>query len=192
MGKIETVTLLICDLEFRNQFKSWGFPAGKKSDIIEPPQNVEYSEIDYVRGLIDGDGSLGVTGTGIPYLSFITKSEKIKNYYIQYLASVTGKLKINNRNKRDSAYNICIYREDAQKLINILYYNNCLCIERKKKKAIEALKWSRPKNSRLVNKIMWNIKQDEYIQTHTITESMEFLKRTQKSIQSRLDRLSKY
>lgn len=143
-GENDFIKLSIYDLDFRNKMKSYGFPVGKKDDLIEPPKNVEYSINDYVRGLIDGDGSLGLTNKDIPFVSFITKSEKMKDFYIQYLFSITGKLKTSSRNKRDNAFNIAIYKEDAQKFVKQVYYKDSLTLKRKEEKAKNILSWVRP------------------------------------------------
>ncbi len=143
-GYGEFIKLSIYDRSFRDSIKSYGFPIGKKDEIIEPPKNIEFSENDYVRGLIDGDGSLGITGSGIPFVSFVTKSEKMKDFYIDFLEKKTGKRKIINRNKRDNVYNIMMNKEDSQTITKELYYNNCVCLERKKTKAAEVLSWVRP------------------------------------------------
>lgn len=49
-----------------------GMTYGKKSDIITIPI-ISFSEIDYWRGMIDGDGSLG----------FTKEDEYIKNHSIE-------------------------------------------------------------------------------------------------------------
>lgn len=137
-----TVSLKIYDLGFRNYIKNQGFPVGKKDKIIEPPKS--FIKEDYIRGLIDGDGSLGLTQNNYPFLSLTTKSEKIKDFYINYIFENTGKLKNLNRNKRDNIYNICVYKEDAQILTKKIYYDNCLCLNRKLEKSKEVLFWIRP------------------------------------------------
>lgn len=82
--------------------------------------------------------------------------------------------------------------EDAQKVCKNLYYNNCLCINRKLEKVEEILKWNRPKDMRKVNKRKkWDDEQDNFIMNHTIEESMEKLDRTKSSIKTRLYRLRK-
>jgi len=147
-GYGEFVKLGIYDINFRNKIKSFGFPVGKKDEIIEPPICESYYKIDYIRGLIDGDGSLGLTGNGFPFLSLITKSDKIKDFYIDFIFEVTGKRKVLNRNKRGNAYNIGVYKEDAQKIVEIMYYDECICLKRKMNKSKEVLSWVRPPNMR--------------------------------------------
>lgn len=137
------ISIRYCGLSFRDKIKSFGFPVGEKSSIIEPP-NKSFNEVDYVRGLIDGDGSLGITSKNIPFVSFVTASEKLKDFYIDFLFRVTNKKKNINRNKRDNIYNIMITKEDAQKVVSILYYNDCNAMKRKKEKAIQVVDWVRP------------------------------------------------
>jgi len=145
-GYGEFIKLSVYDKNFRDKIKSYGFPVGEKSDIIEPPISTSFEENDYIRGMIDGDGSLGLTGNGFPFISIITKSEKWKEFYIDYLFRKTGKRKNINRNKRDSAFNIMMNKEDAQTIIKELYYKDCICLDRKREKAKEVLSWIRPLN----------------------------------------------
>ena len=87
--------------------------------------------------MIDADGSLGFRKNGnhiVPYISLITTSDYIKTEYIKLIKDVAGYEVICNRNKRDNAYNIVIQSEHAQKLINYLYYNGCLSLDRKNKR----------------------------------------------------------
>lgn len=101
-------------------------------------------ESDYWRGIIDGDGSLGFTKNGIPYISLVTCSEILSNQYIIFLEQIIGYKKITTKNKRDSAYNIMVTNENAQKVIKRLYYKDCLSINRKYNMAIDIINWIRP------------------------------------------------
>lgn len=185
----KSTTLKVYDKKFRDNLVELGMLYGKKSDIVGVP-NVDFSEVDYYRGIIDGDGSLGLTGNGFPFLTLVTASDSLKNNYLNFLETITGKKKEMSRNKRDNIYNICIYKEDAQKVVAILYYDNCIGLERKKQKAVEVLSWRRPKGMRKVpNKRKWTKEEDEYILSHTLTESVEQLGRGTSSIKTRLWRL---
>lgn len=143
-GLLESISLSIYDFNFREKLKKLGFPLERKDELIKPPIKESFSEIDYVRGIIDGDGSLGITSNGFPFLSLVTKSDFIKDYYLDFLFDITGKKKNSSRNKRDNIYNISVYKEDAQEVAKIIYYDNCLAIGRKKEKAKEVLSWNRP------------------------------------------------
>lgn len=67
--------------EFREKLISQGFPVINKTLNASPPI-LDYSEFDFWRGVIDGDGSIGITSKDIPFISLVTKSEKfIHNVY---------------------------------------------------------------------------------------------------------------
>jgi intein/homing endonuclease len=180
----------IYDETFRNELINLGLSPGAKSRTVSPP-NVDYSKRDYIRGLIDADGSLGVTSKGYPFISLVTASDSTKDAFIQLYEQLTGKTKESNRNTRDNIYNLAVFREDAQIMINALYYNGCLALERKKIKAQEALAWERPNSMKKVDfeRKRWTDTEDKYLQSHTIEESIEYLGRTKKSIEIRLWRL---
>lgn len=176
------------NLEFRKEINNLGIPYGKKSEIVLPPK-VNFCERDYIRGLIDGDGSLGLTNRNIPFVSFTVKSEGLKDYLLSVIEKNTGERKRISRNTRDNIYNIMLNGEKAQDFIKYLYYSDCLCLKRKLRKTKLVLKWKRPKDLKRVFRKLWDEQQDNYILTHTIQESCNFLKRTDKSIKMRLWRI---
>lgn len=182
--------LSVYNKEFRDIINKWGIPYGKKSNLISLPKE-DYSKIDYFRGIIDGDGSLGITKNNIPFLSLTTASKDIFNAWIEFIIQYINKNKINQRNKRDNIYNICIYKEDAQILSKVLYYKNCLCLKRKYDNSLEIENWIRPINMIISPKKSWDREQDIYILNHNIEDSMNELKRTKSSIETRLWRIKK-
>ena len=183
-----SVTWSVCDLEFRKLLKFWGLTVGKKSDNIIQPVNV--SEIDYYRGLIDGDGSLGFTAKGFPFVSLVVSSEFLKNTYLKFLELVTGKLKTSTPNKRDAVYNIAVYKEDAQALVKVLYYDGCIALNRKLRLAKKILKWKRPKEMKQVLQTPWTKAQDEIVLSNSVKVAAKILNRTVKSVASRRHRLN--
>lgn len=179
----------IFNMDFREEINGIGIPYGKKTEIIAPPKT-DFCERDYIRGLVDGDGSIGVTVKGLPFISLVIKSEDLKEYLFDIIEKITGERKRLNRNKRDDVYNIMINREKAQEFIKYLYYPNCLALRRKLRSAGKALKWERPKEmSRVLNKKFWEKREDEYILTHSVKESCDYLERTKLSVGMRLWRL---
>lgn len=187
----ESCILTIYDLSFRDLLCSMGVPYGAKSELIKPPIN-SYSRIDYIRGLIDGNGSMGLTAKGLPFISLTTYSDFTAADYKEFILEHTGMVNNTNRNKRDNIYNINMRNEDAQKLCIVLYPPGCLCLKRKFEEVQKLLLWKRPNNWR--NKSIqkgWTEDQDNYIKRHTVQESMNFLKRTEQSVKLRLWRLNK-
>lgn len=73
-----------------------------------------------------------------------TKSENLKESYLEFLKKITGESKKINRTKRDNFYNIITYRERAVKLICALEYNSSkYVIKHKKDSALKILSWKR-------------------------------------------------
>lgn len=95
-------------LEFREKLISQGFPTKNKTLVASTP-SVNYNQYHFWRGVIDGDGSLGITGNNKPFISLVTKSENLKNEYLNFLFTELGITKNINRNNRDNIYNIYIY-----------------------------------------------------------------------------------
>lgn len=179
----------VFDKRFRDFLIENGLPSGRKSKVIFSPV-CKYSKVDYFRGLVDGDGSLGLTANGFPFLSFITASSEIANEYLSFLKSITNKEKTTKANVRDSVFNIAVYKEDAQKVVQTLYYPNCLALPRKLEKAKAVLSWQRPSTMRKVeNRKFWTVTEDNFILSNSIEESMKRLERSRNSIEMRLWRL---
>jgi len=187
----KSFTLTICNMEFRNELNRLGLPYGKKSLIVSPPKT-KFCEKDYLRGLIDGDGSVGLTKRGFPFISISVKSEALKDYICKIIEKITGERKRLTRNKRDNVYNIMLNREKAQQFIRYLYYPGCLSLKRKLRNAQKALKWKRPKTLKRISKKFWEPWEDKYILTHSIEESCIHLGRTEKSIKMRIWRLNNH
>jgi hypothetical protein len=181
----------VYDKQFRDYLELWGLPSGRKSNFIKLP-NCNFSKVDYFRGLIDGDGSLGITSKGFPFLSLITASSYIAVEYLKLIHQIAGKNKTLNRNTRDKVYNIVVYKEDAQLLASQLYYDDCLALPRKFLKSVEVLSWSRPEQmKRRKNRKPWTLEEDLFITTHSVEHSMEVLDRSRSSIALRLWRLNR-
>ena len=184
--------LRIWDLEFRTIINELGIPYGKKSNIIKIP-DCKFSEIDYFRGLIDADGSVGITKTNLPFVSLTVSSKNIVDAFIDLIEKITGYRKTTSRNERDQVFNIVIFRENAQLIVSQLYYDGCLSLPRKMKKAKKVLKWERPKDlkKRDMTKVKrWTREEEDYIIEHTIDESMEKLGRSEKSVKMKLWKVS--
>lgn len=181
----------VYDQRFRHLLELWGLPKGCKSNLIKPP-SCSFSEVDYFRGLVDGDGSLGLTSKGFPFLSLVTSSSPIACGYLKFINQITGKVKTTTRNTRDQVYNIAVYKEDAQILVKHLYYADCLALPRKLNKASEVLSWSRPPSMKQVsNRKCWTPSEDQFIASHSVEESIKVINRSRCSIQLRLWRLKK-
>lgn len=187
-GKIRESKLSVYDMEFRNYLCDLGVPYGRKSEIVSPPKWVDPSS--YIRGLIDGDGSLGFTTGGHPFVSIVTSSHDVADYYKSFLKKYTGVLKNDEPNARDHVYNISIFKEDAVNICKVLYLTGCLCLERKRKMAEDVVKWVRPVGMRRqYRKKVWTPEEDVIVRSLSFVESSSKLGRTLSSVKTRRYRL---
>jgi len=188
----ESINITICNMDFRKFLEENGVPYGKKSKIIDVPNSDQLSRMDYIRGLFDGDGSLGFTKRGFPFIGFVTESEKIKDYLLNFFSEITQKpKKENNRNQRDNLYNILMFKEDAIKFCELVYYEDCLSINRKYIIAKDIKNWNRPIDMKKIDfeRKKWTKNDDDFILSHDLDESIEKLRRTKKSIVMRKIRI---
>lgn len=135
---------------------------------------------------------MGFTSKGVPFLSLCTISEDIKDYFVKKIFEITSFDKKTTRNKRDGAYNISITRDTAKAMSNYLYYDGCLSLSRKFKKAKELRSWTRPDHfKKKPNSKWWTEKEDNIIMNNSVSDSMHLLERSNKSIRTRIYRLKR-
>jgi hypothetical protein len=170
-----------------------GMLYGRKAYDIAPPIE-RYAISDYWRGVIDGDGSIGFSASGrdhqwsIPFLSFGTMSEAMKNEFIKLVKTITGRTMISTRNQQYNMFIMSLYNEDAQKLIEFLYYPGCLALPRKMKKATNILRWKRPDGMKKITR--WTPGEDQVISTYSVKSAAKQLNRSIKCIYERRYTLS--
>ena len=96
-----------------------------KSLTLNPSINLN---IDIIRGYFDGDGSIKYQkGFSITSGSKIWL-ERIQNFFTQY--SIKSKI---TKYKNSNCYKLVVYdKQNISKIYNLLYYENCICLNRKK------------------------------------------------------------
>ena len=172
-------------LEVRNALLQRGFPVGQKSKVARPPID-SYSDKDFWRGFIDGDGSIGFINNDIPYLSLGTISENIYLEFTSFLKNKFGIVKHLKRNKRDNCYNIIIKNEEAIEVAAYLYSDAEIYLDRKYNEYLKIKSWVR--TTRKLRQVSWTEEEVDYIINHDITESARYLGRTEQSIKMKLYR----
>ncbi|MFD9332802.1 LAGLIDADG family homing endonuclease [Streptomyces sp. NPDC060028] len=185
-----SATWTVCSLEARTTVNELGIPYGKKSLSIKPPRT-GFSHVDYLRGLIDADGSLGWTAQGFPFLSLTSASTAIAAYLCHYGKKITGIDRTISRNQRDGVYNVCYYKETAQQLAAHLYYDGCLALAHKKANAGAIQSWVRPADMRVAPpRRRWTANDDrELLRLNDPAAAGVALNRTAQSCSMRLWRL---
>lgn len=125
--------------EFRDYLINNGFPIKNKTDLASTPKS-NFDESNFWRGVIDGDGSIGITSKGLPFISLVTKSENLKESYLKFLKENFNINKNINRNKRDNVYNIMVSGPKSIPIIKFLYIDNPgIYLNRKYNKAKEII-----------------------------------------------------
>lgn len=185
-------TLSIYDWAFRTAIKPY-VPVGCKSDIIEPPLSLSnFSKKDYIRGLIDADGSIGISKANRPFISLCVSSESIKEFLISDIEEVTGLTKYMKRNSRDNVYNIMLNNENAIQYASYLYEGSALYLNRKYNEYLNFSNWERsiPKKVGISKK--WFPYEDEIVLDIALNleDKIKILRRTAKSINVRTWRLN--
>ncbi|MFG2843298.1 LAGLIDADG family homing endonuclease [Kitasatospora sp. NPDC048296] len=176
--------------EFREELQALGLPAGRKSEVVAPP-SAPFSERDYLRGLIDADGSVGRTAQDLPFVSLTTQSDAIASFFISYAEELSGaERRIFHRNSRDGIYNVMYAREEAVVIANNLYYTRCLSLPRKQSGATRAGTWCRPADMKRVIRRSWTPEEDTILlRSPTLADAAKNLKRSTSSCQVRRWRL---
>lgn len=105
---------------------------------------MEFSRRDYLRGIIDADGSVGRTSQDLPFISLTTASAAVGAYLCRYAKEVTGARREIKPNARDKIYNVLYTKEAAVDLAGHLYYPGCLSLARKQAAAETLCSWERP------------------------------------------------
>lgn len=187
----KTAVFELCDVKFIKELSSiFSIPIGKKSAIIKFPILTEEYERHFMRGVIDGDGSIGVTKAKRPFISLITTSKDFASGYCDFIHRKLGIQKTTSPNKRDNAYNIMITSDNAQQLVRLLYENSIISLPRKFDKAKNIISWIRPYGRKVAHPKRWSKYDDDVVLNHTNTESTLILNRTLKSIKIRRWRLN--
>lgn len=184
-----SVVWSLCSLEARTKLNELGLPYGRKSKTIAPPR-VEFSRRDYVRGVIDADGSVGFTKPGMPFISLTTASTAIGAYLCLCAREITGTERNIKRNVRDGIYNICYWKEQAQALAAHLYYPGCLSLQRKQTAADSLATWVRPAGMKVMSHRRWSVWEDRVLLArNNAASAAQALDRTVQSCSLRLWRL---
>ncbi len=105
-------------------------------------------KLDFIRGLIDGDGCIGVKN-GYPYLSFCGTNLQLVELVKDLCCSYGSKVNVSLANGWKSQsyklpfYSVAAAGQPVASLLHDVYYDGCFAMPRKLKKAQEGMKWRR-------------------------------------------------
>lgn len=177
-------------MAFREELVALGMPVGRKSEIVEPPM-VPFHLRGYLRGLVDGDGSIGFTGSGLPFVSFVTASAALARFFCDQLRAITGAVRVPRRNTRDAVFTPMVTNEPAAVLAAWLYPTGCLALDRKRSAAAQVAAWTRPAGMRARSacRRRWTSDEDAVVLALGDRAAAERLGRTVSSVSVRRWRL---
>ena len=190
-GRHRSATWTACDLAFRTELVELGLPTGRKSATVAPPSGL-FSVQDYLRGLVDGDGSVGFTRTGRPFVSFVSASQPLAEFFCAQALRVAGAYRTPKRNARDSVYNLMVAGDPAAPLAEWLYPDGCLALERKRTAAGLVAAWTRPAGMRarpVAGARRWTAHEDADVFAGSIREAAIRLGRSESAVNIRRFRL---
>jgi len=134
------VHLAIASQKMVNDLKALGILYRKslREEVLNVPQ--KYIQ-DFLRGIVDGDGSISISKEGYPNLSICGGKKIISFIRVYFLSKFNIFSKISRRKKSKNYLFYIAYRSNSAKtLIDYLYTNANLYLERKFKLAKQCLK----------------------------------------------------
>ncbi|WP_188113453.1 LAGLIDADG family homing endonuclease [Nocardioides humilatus] len=192
-SEYRSATLSFFDQATRKELAAAGVPPGRKSDSIRPPSRT-FVAADYFRGLLDGDGSVGFTARGMPFISMVTASPAIAEYVSAVILEVTGVRRNSKPNARDGVHNVMVANVAAARLAAWAWHEpHVIGIRRKREAALKVGAWC-PEPARAarygVTRRAWTDAEDEVVLNEPVDLAAEALGRTVKSVAMRRWRLS--
>ncbi|WP_104528934.1 hypothetical protein [Blastococcus saxobsidens] len=182
-GRHRSATWTVCDLGFREELVQLGLPSGRRSSTVAPP-SAPFSVADYMRGLVDGDGSVGFTRAGRHFVGFVTAGQPLAEFFCGQALRVAGAYRTTNRNTRDDVYNLRVAGAPAAALAAWLYPDGCLALDRTRAAAAAVAGWTRPAEMRArptCGARRWTESEDADVWTGTIRDAAGRLGRTEKA-----------
>jgi hypothetical protein len=187
-------TLCVFDREFRRWLATARMPPGRKSLTVGPPVG-PFCHRSYLRGIIDGDGSVGFTRTGDPFVSFVTASQDLAEFFAESIWQTSRKSRTLRRNRRDNVFNVMVINVSAALLAEYVWPSeDVLGIARKRTSGRLVAQWRPPAESagRYGNtRKKWTPAEDQVVLSHTDGEAAAITGRTTKSVSVRRWRLLK-
>lgn len=176
---------------FRKELQALGLPVGHKSGSVAPPAAPVHPR-GYLRGLVDGDGSVGFTARGYPFVGFTTASPALHAFFCGQVLDLTGVTRRSLANARDGVFNTIVMNEPAAALAEFLYPPGSLALPRKLVAAETIARWRRPEGMRARSSPRrWTEAEDQVVLGLPPTDAAAQLGRTLSSVSMRRWRLTR-
>lgn len=129
------------DKQIINDLLALGILPNKSNIDFNLPKIPDMFFNDFLRGIIDGDGMYYTTSTGIiRFHIHISVGFSCPTYAKELCNKIQTFYNVNVKcYSQRSCYDIVLFKKDSIKVVKQLYYDNCICLERKYKKCIPYL-----------------------------------------------------
>lgn len=120
--------------EHKKDLAKYNIIPQKTFKLLPPDLLEEQYKIDYIRGYFDGDGSINLLTNGLRW-QVCSATKCIIDFIIQtFQKNGIKPVNIYTKNNNKNSLYYCQYSTNAtRQIFQILYYENCLCLQRKYK-----------------------------------------------------------
>ncbi|MFC7486325.1 hypothetical protein ACOCJ7_13850 [Knoellia sp. CPCC 206453] len=187
-----TATLAFFDQEVRQQLATLGMPPGRKSRTVVPPTLEPTLQVPYLRGLLDGDGSIGFTAKDCPFVSFVTDSEALVRFVEAEIFRHAHVRRRAGRNTRDGAFNVMVASVAAVDLATAVWgVPNQVGLQRKREAAARVAAWTPPTSRFGIRRKGWLPHEDPVVMALDPETAAIQLGRTVQSVNMRRWRIAR-
>lgn len=187
-----TATLAFFHQAIRRQLAGLGMPPGRKAQSVTPPNLDSSLSVPYLRGLLDGDGSVGFTARGYPFVSFVTDSEALVRFVEAEIFHLAHTRRRSGRNARDGAFNVMVTSLAAVSLASAVWGGpNEIGLQRKRDAAALVTAWAPPSSRFGIRRKAWLPHEDALVMSLSPESAAVQLGRTTQSVNMRRWRINR-
>ncbi len=177
----QVATWIVCNYALRQELLRLGLPTGSKATVVGPPVG-PFDRRGYLRGLIDGDGSVGLGKTG-PVIAFCSASSSLMTYFCEMVEEVTGVPRKVSYHEKRRMYGNSITGEPAVVFAEWLYPQGCLALDRKMRSAERVKRWTREPGRRPYRRHRaWTADADAIVLSMSAAEAAVALGRSESAV----------
>lgn len=137
----DCATWFFTSKKIKDKLAEYNIVPNKTFSFVFPKNLKKEYWVDFIRGYFDGDGSISTAGSNAIRWQLCSATEDVLEVIRTFFEEEYGipKVSILTTQKKHPLYYMQYSSTSTRKIYNVLYYKNCLCLERKRKKFEELL-----------------------------------------------------